>query len=131
MEVILSNAWVVVVLPILLGIIGAMMPQTVALEMGEGLAAKVPVFVIWMWGSFLILAVTFVAAAFGAVVTCGDAKTDGSGFELTSCSPVVRVWFTVIQEAQTAIGAILGLLAVAWASFFKAVYGTAPAEGGA
>ncbi|MEL6679698.1 MAG: hypothetical protein AAFQ51_13415, partial [Pseudomonadota bacterium] len=75
--------------------------------------------------------VTFVAAAFGAVVSCGDAKADGSGFELSACQPIVRVWFTLIQEAQTAIGAILGLLAVAWTSFFKSVYGTVPEGEGA
>ncbi|MEM9013391.1 MAG: hypothetical protein AAGE18_19395 [Pseudomonadota bacterium] len=123
---VIDNAWMVFALPIAIGLVGFFTSgEIVDVRTGEKTSVRIPTFVLWMWGSFLILAVVFIGAIFLAAANCGQLNADGDALSLTPCDQPIQGWYGVLKDWQTAVGAILGLFGIAWTSFFRSIYGTA------
>ncbi len=118
-EAVLSNAWLVLVIPAFLGIVGAAINPDRGQHTGPN---TLSVWVVWAWGSFIILAMMFMAVVIGGSATCVGLNDEGEK-TLAGCSDQIRRWNLTLEDWQSAVGALLGLFGVAWSAYYRTVHG--------
>ena len=78
---------------------------------------------IWAWGIVLFLLLVFIGAVLGLAAYCIDpAKTTQDELKFGAC-PYTLSLYWILRDWQTGIGAAIGLLGVAWSTFYKATLG--------
>ncbi|MEM9060760.1 MAG: hypothetical protein AAGD13_09905 [Pseudomonadota bacterium] len=122
-EMFLNNGWIVLALPGIFGLIGAFMADPKSPDTPE--TGRISPFFVWAWGSFIILGMAFVITVFGAGASCVSQETTSGNKMWNSCPETIGRWNIVLEDWQSAIGAILGLFGVAWSTYYKTVYGRA------
>ena len=76
----------------------------------------------WIWGSVLTGGLLFIGYVLWAASDCIDpAASTKDTVALGSCHPWVQRWYLVLRDWQTGIGAAIGLLGIAWSTFYKTV----------
>jgi hypothetical protein len=74
----------------------------------------------WGWGIVLVLILVFIGCVLFRVSLCVDAaESTKDVIALDDCPPWVQNWYLVLRDWQTGIGAAIGLLGVAWSTFYK------------
>jgi hypothetical protein len=76
------------------------------------------------WGAALAGLIFFLANVLVAARSCVVLPdSDLPQSSLRDCPPLVQGWYVVLHDWQTGIGATIGLLGVAWSTFYNSVYG--------
>ena len=123
--VFLENAWLFFVLPFIIGALRVLLLPRIwkaARDYEFAVGVKpMTAFVVMTWGSFILLMIVFFGFIFSATADCLRFKDDKADW--SQCEPIVRSWYFVFEEWQTAVGAVFGLFSVAWSSFYQTTYG--------
>jgi hypothetical protein len=76
---------------------------------------------LWFGGAVLALALGLVLMVVVMAANCVDpAGSTKDALNLKQCSGWVQRWYLILRDWQTGIGAAIGLLGVAWSTFYKA-----------
>ncbi|WP_342362600.1 hypothetical protein [Terrarubrum flagellatum] len=74
----------------------------------------------WGWGIVLVLLLGFIACVLLDAASCVDpAKTTKDMLALGGCSAWTQRWYLVLRDWQSGLGAAIGLLGIAWSTFFN------------
>jgi hypothetical protein len=75
----------------------------------------------WAWGTVLFVLLVFIGCVLLQAARCVDpASSTKDAIALGQCSARIQRWYLVLHDWQTGIGAAIGLLGVAWSTFYKA-----------
>jgi hypothetical protein len=78
----------------------------------------------WGWGCVLVAGLGFIGVVLVLASRCIDPSTSTKDvLALGQCEPWVQSWYMILRDWQTGIGATIGLLGVAWSTFYKAATG--------
>jgi hypothetical protein len=74
----------------------------------------------WIWGTVLVVGLGLILLILIRAAHCVDpAKSQKDFVDLSACSPSLGRWYLVLRDWQTGIGAAIGLLGVAWSTFYN------------
>ncbi len=76
---------------------------------------------VFAWGGLLTSFMLSMGVVLFAFISC--ATVNGNGMSPDSCNHRTFIWYSVIKQWETGIGASIGLLGVAWSTFYNSVYG--------
>ena len=71
----------------------------------------------WLWGCVLAAALAFIGYVLVPAAMCIGASR--ATVALGRCEQWRQRWYLVLRDWQTGIGVVLGLLGIAWATFFR------------
>jgi hypothetical protein len=74
----------------------------------------------WGWGTVLAALLFFIGYILVRTSLCVDpAASTKDVIAIGQCQRWVQRWYLVLRDWQTGIGAAIGLLGVAWSTFYK------------
>ena len=104
----------------LIGLIFLAVCGTIGFAKGNDRRARALFAGVWVWGGLLIYLLLGFVVLLGIAVSCGFSSGPPS-----TCHREIEPVYEVLTEWQSGVGALIGLLGLAWANFFKVAHDSA------